>query len=245
MDVDFLDIIDYEIEMRFITWFALFLFLFHSPVFETKADSYSSWPSIKKLTDGKFDFDGVTINQKLREIEFVAVSNQNYGLIEYGIVHETGKIHESLFRTEIRPQIIHASMLLLKHEPHQAFFEDLQEGQFNENRYLLNAVEVFISWENNGTRIEKNLREFYFNQQRESIAEKSGVFLFTGSRMIEKTFMAEHTGSILAVYLDQDALYNSTEYDSNNDDVWVAKKPVMPPLEKVVTCVFRLPKKVH
>lgn len=245
MGIDFLDLIDYEKRMHFIRCFVLFLFLLHSPAFETKAESFSSWPSIKKLADGKFDFDGVTINQKSREIEFVAISNQNNGLIEYGIVHETGKIHESLFRTEIRPQIIHASMLLLKHEPHKAFFEDLRQGHFNEDKYLLNAVEVFVTWENNGTKVAKNLRDFYSNQRREDISEKSGVLLFTGSRMIEKTFMAEHTGSILAVYTDQDALFNSTEYDSDNDDVWIARKTEMPPLEKFVTCVFRLPKKIH
>ena len=38
---------------------------------------------------------------------------------------KTGKIHESLFRTKIRPQILHTSLLLLKAKPVASFFENL------------------------------------------------------------------------------------------------------------------------
>jgi hypothetical protein len=53
--------------------------------------------------------------------------------------------------------------------------------------------------------------------------------------------MAEHTGSILGVYLDPDAILNSIESESDNDDLWMANKLTMPPLEKEVTCVLQLP----
>ena len=211
----------------------------------SSAESPESWPKLKKMENGRYIFGGVTIDKNKRVIEFSAVSNQNNGLIEYGIVNEGGKIHESLFRTQVSPQIIHASLLLLKEKPFKDYFEDLHKGRFNENNYINHAFGVEIVWENNGTRMEKNIRELYSNQEKKDRYIKQGVFLFTGSRMIQKTFMAEHTGSILAVYIDQDALFNSTEYDSNNDDVWIARKSEMPPLEIAVTCVFSLPKKLH
>ena len=62
--------------------------------------------------------------------------------------------------------------------------------------------------------------------------------------MIEKTFMAEQSGSILGVYTDPDAIINSIESNSDNDDLWLAKAIGMPQLELVVTCVLHLPKEV-
>ena len=54
-----------------------------------------------------------TINQKLRFIEFNATSNQRNGLIEYALVHENGKVHES----KIRPQILHSEKRFLFGNP--------------------------------------------------------------------------------------------------------------------------------
>ena len=82
----------------------------------------SEWPAIKKVGNGVYDFDGVTIDRINSKIEFKMISNQNNGLIEYAIVHENGKVHESLFRTATRPQILHASLLLLKAKPEKNSF---------------------------------------------------------------------------------------------------------------------------
>ena len=81
----------------------------------------------------------------------------------------------------------------------------------------------------------------YYNHNEQNQKPDEAVFLFTGSRMIEKTFMAEHTGSILGVYVDPDAIINSIENNSDNDDLWLGKKSSMPPLENNVTCVLHLP----
>ena len=66
-------------------------------------------------------------------------------------------------------------------------------------------------------------------------------FIFTGSRMIEGTFLAESSGSILAIYADDNAILNNSDFDSANDDVWIANMEEMPPLECPVTIRFHLP----
>ena len=53
--------------------------------------------------------------------------------------------------------------------------------------------------------------------------------------------MAEISGSILAVYADEDAILNSSDIDSDNDDVWIANENTMPPLESRVRIRFLLP----
>ena len=111
-----------------------------------------NWPEIKKLGNGLYDFDGITIDQKNRKIEFPMICNQQSGLIEYGIVHENGKIHESLFRTKIRPQMIHASLLLLKAKADDHYFEPSAENNSTKSNLHNQCLKIEIVWDANGTR---------------------------------------------------------------------------------------------
>ena len=55
--------------------------------------------------------------------------------------------------------------------------------------------------------------------------------------------MAEQSGSIVAVYADDTSMINSGDYGANNDDVWVAQKEKMPPLDFPVTFTLKFPPK--
>src|SRR3954466_14443216 len=54
----------------------------------------------------------VKIDAHARAISFPAQVNQRAGAIEYFLVHETGKIHESIFKTAVAPRDIHTAALL-------------------------------------------------------------------------------------------------------------------------------------
>ena len=198
-------------------------------------------PEVKKIADGIYKFGGATINQKLRFIEFNATSNQRNGLIEYALVHENGKVHESLFRTKIRPQILHTCLLLLKHPSEKRFFKNL----WSENPKIIDfsesVLETEVLWEVNGTKFKKSLEDLTLNSQDKKSLNK-GVFIFTGSKQIDGTYLAEISGSIIAVYADEEAVINSMAHDSNNDDVWVANLKDMPELEVVVRIRLHLPR---
>ena len=103
----------------------LAIFAFSEHPFLFSQDQNSSLPEIKKLDDGRYAFGDVLLDREARTLELPGISNQVNGLVEYGLVHEGGKIHESLFRTNVRPQIIHAAFLLLKQQPIDCFFENL------------------------------------------------------------------------------------------------------------------------
>jgi len=215
----------------------IFLFLVTSSLLLSK----EQLPEIKKLPDGRFSFDGVTLDKENRMIEFPMIANQNHGLIEYAIVHQDGKIHESLFRTLIRPQVLHASLLLLKAKTAGEFFDDNHDENKSMESFSKHCLQVKVRWEQNGSANEVDMREFYYNHNNRQKRPKNKIYLITGSRFIENTFMAEQSGSILGVYLDRDAIINSIETDSNNDDLWLADKSKMPPLESFVSCLLVLP----
>ena len=180
------------------------------------------------------------LDREKRTIELHAISNQINGLVEYGLVHEGGKIHESLFRTKIRPQIIHAAFLLLKHKPVDGFFENLWSENPQKLTYPDAFVGVDIQWDSNGTQKREPLEDMVINQTNEKGITPQAI-IFTGSKVIEGTYMAEISGSILAVYADEDAILNSSDFDSDNDDVWIANEKTMPPLESPVRIHFLLP----
>jgi hypothetical protein len=218
------------------------ILLFLLPFLAGAEDNATKLPEIVRAGDGLYRFGKVLIDRPAGTISFDGVSNQVNGLIEYGVVHENGKVHESLFRTSVRPQIVHASMLLLKLKPAGGFFENLWAEKPKVIDYSQHAVAIMVHWELNGTKYERSLEEMALNQKNDRPMGKNSL-IFTGSRFIEGTFMAESSGSVLAVYADDNAILNSSDYDSKNDDVWYANKLKMPPLECPVTIRFHLPRK--
>ena len=222
-----------------LVFFLIYLFL--KSGFLLEADSNQSrMPSLEKIGKDKFRFGGVVIDKKNRILEFNATSNQKNGLIEYALVHESGKIHESLFRTKVRPQILHACFLLLRHPQENRFFENLWSEKPKRLNFTNSRIKTEVSWEQNGSSFTCSLEELSFNTKDKNRL-KDGAFIFTGSKKIEDTYLAEMSGSMIAVYADEEAVINSTDHDSNNDDVWIANEKQMPELELPVLLRFLLP----
>ena len=103
------------------------------------------------------------------------------------------------------------------------------------------VLETEVFWEVNGTKYKKSLEDLTLNSQ-DKISLNNGAFIFTGSKLIDGTYLAEISGSIIAVYADEEAVINSMAHDSNNDDVWVANLKDMPELEVLVTIRLHLPR---
>jgi hypothetical protein len=224
--------------------FGFFWIIFFSPLIHYGESNSTSLPEITKVGESLYQFGEVLIDRKAKVVSLPAVSNQVNGLIEYGVVHESGKIHESLFRTVVRPQIVHASLLLLKCKPAKGFFENLWAEKPREIDYSSHQVKITVSWELNGTKYENKIENLALNQKNDQAMSRDSI-VFTGSKFIEGIFMAESSGSILAVYADETAIFNSTDHDSNNDDVWYANKLKMPPLECPVMIRFHLQREVN
>ena len=151
------------------------------------------------------------IDQKNRILEFNATSNQRNGLIEYALVHESGKTHESLFRTKVRPQILHASLLLLKQPVESRFFENLWSEEPRKLDLGKSRIRTEVQWDQNGTLHTSSLEELSLNTKDKS-SLRDGAFIFTGSKKIEGTYLAELSGSMIAVYADEEAVINSSVF---------------------------------
>jgi len=80
------------------------------PVGETMAPP----PPLKMVSPGVYEMGGCRIVKKENRVEFPAEVNMDKGLLEYVIVGNSGKVHESLLRTAISPYALQISLLLLR-----------------------------------------------------------------------------------------------------------------------------------
>jgi len=200
----------------------------------------SNFPEIKTVGPGVYDFGGITIEQENRTFSFDAVCNQTDRLVEYALVHEDGKVHESLFRTKISPKLIHACFLLLKESPAVAPLKE--QGLTGHNNALIRdrALRVLVEWDDNGSLFSEPLARMTIKQTNQKPLDVRS-FLFTGSKVIEGEYLAEMDGSIIAIYEDSRATINAIDEDNTNDDIWLANGENMPPLGKMVRIRLILP----
>lgn len=189
-------------------------------------------PKVKKIGENRYRLGLVDFDAKTREISFPATVNMREGgPIEYLLVHENGKVHESILITAASPLDIQIAMKLLKYK---AGFGDVfnrllppeliaEEGGKKENRGDL----VFFSFQPDGAAKAIPAYELVMDGE-DAEAMEAGGWIYTGSVLEGGTFMAEAEGSILAIYIDNLSLFNTTRDGSDLDDRWGAQSSAIP-----------------
>mgnify|MGYP001157263666 CR=1 FL=1 len=155
---------------------------------------------VKRVQESIYRVGEVTIDAKLRVAVFPAKVNQIIGLIEYALVTEQGKTHESFLSTKIKPGDLHLALLLLGASPK-------------------NNVSVEISWQNDGRWVRKSIvdciaqyplevaSEVTDKETKKSFKLKPSSWQWTGSKLRPNGILtADEQGSILSLQPDPDAL---------------------------------------
>ena len=155
---------------------------------------------VKKIGANLYRVGDVTIDSKLQVAAFPAKVNQIIGLIEYALVTDSGKIHESFLSTKIKPRDVHAAMLLLGVKTPR-------------------NVSVEIAWQVDGKWTRKSITSCIAQYPLEVASEqenketdksfelKPSSWTWTGSRVRPSGILtADESGSILSLQPDSDAL---------------------------------------
>jgi len=215
------------------------LFLLSLAAFCSGAGTEAPGPTnapMKAIGPGLFEIGKVRLNKNDKSVTFPAVLNMSPGLVEYVLVTETGKIHESLLRTDAEPYQIHMAMLLLgaKGAGTNAFPQKPDEP-LPGDKVLLD-----IAWKDaRGKEQKHRAEELIFNEQTKSPMSR-GPWVYNGSRVFEGTFIAQQDGSIIALIEDPDALVNNPRQGRENDEIWEVKTNGLPPLNTAVEVTIRL-----
>lgn len=196
---------------------------------------------VEPLGDGKFKVGAVSFNKPQREIRFPATVNMTEGLLEYAIVTENGKIHESLLSSKIRPLNLNIALLLLGYKESKAVLNPSVPASkripaASQKQLQRAQLDISLEW----TADEKTQRAFietWLKTVPSGNPAPRGPFIYTGSDIYEGQFVAEFDGNIAALYLDPVAVFNNPRPGNFNDETWVAADRI-PDIGTKVTVVL-------
>jgi len=186
-------------------------------------------PMVVDLGGGRFSVGAVTFDSKTREITIPGAVNMREGAVEYLLVNRSGKVHESVFVTDVDARDIHVAALLLGMKPESDLGQDKAAAVVRGK----GAVLISVEWDSNGPPERIFLNETV-NLSDPSTGVSSGTlpagaWLYNGSRIeSDGVFAATRNGSIISIIRDDDSLVNNPGASRDNDEIHTPNTAKLP-----------------
>ena len=187
----------------------------------------------------------VRVDPEHRRVAFPAVFNMTEGMLEYVLVGNQGKTHESLLRTEVEPTQLHTAMLLLGVKTGERHPGDAPPSAINAD-YLRSApalkgdpITILLKWEVDGKATTCRAEELIYNLEVKAAAAP-GDWTYNGSMFDENQFLAQQEKSFVALVTDPAALANNPRPGHDNDQIWSVAKEKVPAKDTPVEVILEL-----
>lgn len=203
-------------------------------------------PSVEKLDGNLCRIGQVTFDTKTREIRFPAKVNMTEGLLEFLVVTETGKIHESLLSSTITPTDLNLAFTLLRYPASKELTPLPNETGGTSNNYPdvpadIKAgarVTIEVEWQEAGKTRRLSANDMIRHDVK-TTAMPPGPWIYGGSDVFEGKFVADSTGDLIAIFEAPSAILNASGEDSRDDTVWVPYPKRVPALATSVTLIIK------
>lgn len=201
---------------------------------------------LKKLSATEYDLDGIRINASTREVRFPAQVCLKKAPIEYLLTTDTGKTHETVLTTTLQPTAIQVALLLASYEAAtEGLLKDVPEDEkpkiWKEEPPKTpgaNRVRIDIEWKAGDQMKKAPLKLMVQNVDTRKPPPDLDTWVFNGSYIDERGFIAQHEGSIIAVWLDRGAIINSAARGNWRDDLWISLPDNIPDEATPVTVII-------
>jgi hypothetical protein len=213
----------------------------------TTPESATNAAPLREIAPGILDYHGVRLDKKNHRISFDATINQREGLIEYLLVNDKGKVHESLLATKIAPHDIHLALLLigLQENKKSNINEPLPPSAID-SAYLHEApkikgtpVRISVAWQQDGKQQQAAAENWIFNLHTNKLMNP-GPWTYNGSLVEDGQFLADQELSIVAVITDPTALANNPREGYDDDQIWQIQDKVVPAMDTPVEVTITL-----
>ena len=192
--------------------------------------------SVKKLADGTMQIGDIIFDPKTRQVRVPCTVNMNEGLLEFAVVHENGKIHESLLITKASALHINIAMKLLRYVASEELYAIEKErgvlsDQFPEVEEKVRKaarVSLSIEWQHQGKAKKVPISDWIMHT-RTTKPMSTEPWVYGGSMMYEGHFVAEQNGDIAAIFVSRGSLFLYPGKDNSNDEMWLANTKRIPP----------------
>lgn len=202
-------------------------------------------PSVKKLDATRYQIGEVLFDQKTREIRFPTQVNMTEGLLEFLVVHQNGKVHESLLSTDVSPTQLNLAFSLLRYSPSKELYPLPNATGGTSDKYpevpasvkAAARVTIEVEWSDGG-KIRRVPVNEWIQHAVKTTAMPAGPWIYGGSDFHEGKFVAETAGDIVAIFLSMAALVNYPGEDYEDDTVWTPFPKRVPPEGTKVTVII-------
>jgi hypothetical protein len=191
-------------------------------------------PPLRQIATNRFLLGTVEMDKAERSLRFPAVVNMSKGLVEYALVACSGKVHESVLRTDTEPIHLHLAALFLGARTNAA----PATGQQMEG----DEVEIAIEWKSASGPSTARIEDWIQNIKTQSALAR-GPWLYNGSRLEQGTFLAQRDGSIVSIIFDPDALINNPRPGREDDEIWEVNSRRVPDAGTAVDVIVQFRKK--
>jgi hypothetical protein len=202
---------------------------------------------IKKVGPTDYTLGGIHFSSATHEVRVPTTVNMIEGNLEYALVHENGKTHESLLKTKVSPTELNVALLLCNYEPHIKEAAQFLTDPLPETKAKMalpmehegaNRVHLTVEWKDkDGTSHTAPLNAWIKDLNSNKPLE-TDHWTYTGSFVSQSGYAAEDDGSHIAIYFDLVALMNLPAPDNRSDECWLVEKSAVPPLDTPVTLVI-------
>lgn len=232
--------------------FGLFLLATHVPAQEPPPRPAPSGEppnksSVVKTGDATYEAGGVQFNSNTREVRVPCAVNMNEGVIEYALVTESGKTHESLLKTKVKPFDVQLAMLLCSYEPHPGEIIDVLSNTQPELLAIAkrkmdtpgaNLVRLTVEWKGSDGKIHKAALDGWIHNNREKKPLDIPHWIFNGSDMGDGNFSADAEGSLISGHFDLSGIISNPSKSAGENGNWLLETKKIPPVDTPVTLVI-------
>ena len=191
----------------------------------------------EKVGPGQYRMGGISINKNDKTLSFPAVVNMEKGLLEYLLVRNGGKTHESLLRTAIEPYNLQVASLLLGLEgtPAPLRFQGAPETPGGDPVEITLRVDA-----KDGSQLTVRPEEWITLVVDGIKKEVPPVhWVFSGSMVHNGRFAAQLDGSMISVFHDPVALIDNASPGGESDKIWFVKEGAVPAQGTAVIVVVK------
>ena len=208
---------------------------------------------VRQLAPNRYELGCIHFDSKSRTITIPVKVNMREQVVEYALVSEGGKLHESIFSTKARPTNIHIAALLLGVRATNSTACADHTISFP----AANALKISVQWPRNGPDADIPLSKLIVTRKSIGAAAwyqppgKSGrvepatvlserSWFYKGSRFRSSQLAAQMSGSIIATIADPEALIVNPGADRMQREVQhYPNKDLLPVVGKTVSLVLQ------
>jgi hypothetical protein len=212
------------------------------------ADPAAAAKRIKQTGPGQYELGEVKFSSVTREVRVPTTVNMRDGAIEFALVHEMGKTHESLLKMTASAVDIQVALLLCNYQAGElglisGYEKDLEIVKRVETTAPktagANRVKIAVEWKDADGKIKRmSLQEWMIEVNTKKPPTDVTHWIFNGSSVMSAGFAAELQGNTIAIYMDRNAVLSWPGKSNRDDDHWLPNTSVIPKEDTPITLII-------